>query len=104
MKYRIAMWASLGFLVASCWAVYAIGNRAVHEPPDAACVVHGPLAPDLSRDHGRQIVPASSILGCCCECGYLWLGGFDAGNTARAMVPFETGVTLKRLRWLEIVG
>jgi len=22
MKYRIAMWASLGFLVAGCWALY----------------------------------------------------------------------------------
>jgi hypothetical protein len=62
MKYRIAMWASLGFLVASCWAVYAIGNRPVHEPPDAGCVVHGPLAPDLSRDHGRQIVPVAGLM------------------------------------------
>lgn len=23
MRYRIAMWACVGFLVASCWAVYA---------------------------------------------------------------------------------
>jgi uncharacterized RDD family membrane protein YckC len=23
MKYRIAMWASAGFIVASCWALYA---------------------------------------------------------------------------------
>jgi hypothetical protein len=23
MKYRIAMWASAGFLVAACWAIYA---------------------------------------------------------------------------------
>lgn len=23
MKYRIAMWAGAGFLVASCWALYA---------------------------------------------------------------------------------
>jgi hypothetical protein len=26
MKYRIAMWASVGFLVASCWAVYALAT------------------------------------------------------------------------------
>jgi hypothetical protein len=37
MKYRIAMWASVGFLVASCWAVYAMAtfpftNERMHEP------------------------------------------------------------------------
>jgi hypothetical protein len=26
MKYRIAMWASAGFLVASCWALYAFAT------------------------------------------------------------------------------
>jgi len=26
MKYRIAMWASTGFLVAGCWAVYAFAR------------------------------------------------------------------------------
>jgi hypothetical protein len=26
MKYRIAMWASAGFLVAGCWAVYAFAT------------------------------------------------------------------------------
>ena len=26
MKYRIAMWASAGFLVAGCWALYAFAT------------------------------------------------------------------------------
>jgi hypothetical protein len=26
MKYRIAMWASAGFLVAGCWALYALAS------------------------------------------------------------------------------
>ena len=26
MKYRIAMWATAGFLVASCWALYAFAT------------------------------------------------------------------------------
>ncbi len=26
MKYRIGMWASAGFLVASCWALYAFAT------------------------------------------------------------------------------
>lgn len=26
MKYRIAMWASAGFLVAGCWALYAFAR------------------------------------------------------------------------------
>jgi len=26
MKYRIAVWASAGFLVAGCWALYAIAT------------------------------------------------------------------------------
>jgi hypothetical protein len=26
MKYRIAMWATAGFLVAGCWAVYAFAT------------------------------------------------------------------------------
>ncbi len=28
MKYRIAMWASAGFVVASCWALYALAATA----------------------------------------------------------------------------
>ena len=27
MKYRIAVWASAGFLVAGCWAIYGIVSR-----------------------------------------------------------------------------
>ena len=26
MKYRIAMWASAGFIIASCWALYAFAT------------------------------------------------------------------------------
>ena len=26
MKYRIAMWASAGFIVAGCWAIYALAT------------------------------------------------------------------------------
>lgn len=29
MKYRVAMWASVGFLVAGCWAIYGL----VSKPP-----------------------------------------------------------------------
>jgi uncharacterized RDD family membrane protein YckC len=28
MKYRIALWASAGFLVAACWALYAYASAA----------------------------------------------------------------------------
>lgn len=28
MKYRIAMWAGAGFIVAGCWAVYAFATKA----------------------------------------------------------------------------
>lgn len=78
------------------------GNLPVHERSDAGSVGDGPLPFDLPRYH-VQAVPASFVLGCCCKCGYLGVGGFHAGNTAQAMVPLEPGSTLKRLRWLAIV-
>ena len=42
MKYRIAMWASAGFLVAACWALY-FGMRSKDNPIEPIVYILGSL-------------------------------------------------------------
>ena len=42
MKYRIAMWASAGFLVAACWALY-FAMRSKANPIEPIVYTHGSL-------------------------------------------------------------
>ena len=42
MKYRIAMWASAGFLVAACWAVY-FAMRSKNNPIEPIAYTLGSL-------------------------------------------------------------
>ena len=80
MKYRIAMWASAGFLVACCWALY-FAMRSKENPIEP--IVYSRLFNSASCAY-RFLFPFRHVFlfGYSHECRYLCAGRSDPGNTA----------------------
>lgn len=57
MKHRIAMWAGAGFLVAGCWAIYAILSKppALTSADPVLALVHLTCPVSLFSSHPLQL-------------------------------------------------
>ena len=102
MKYRIAIWAAAGFLVASGWAVYFfMKDKDLPIAPLVSTLVRA----NLPHCNCRLALPREHLFGPCRKHRHICTVRSSGGNLATAIKPLKLiqDCSLRSRYWAELV-